>query len=48
MAVGNDGYSSSSAVSGINGIYLGFSVTWVGYNHPDNRGRGHQLRCLSE
>ncbi len=45
--VGNNGYSWSSAVSGINGRFLWFSSRDLDPSHSDGRARGFQLRCLS-
>ncbi len=44
---GNGGYSWISAVKGINGIYLDFSVTGLSPNVTVHRAYGLQLRCLS-
>ncbi|WP_300728666.1 hypothetical protein [uncultured Rikenella sp.] len=46
--VGNDGFSYSSSVSGSNGVYLGFNVTYLNPSRANSRAYGLQLRCLSE
>ncbi|WP_300646603.1 hypothetical protein [uncultured Rikenella sp.] len=46
--VGNYGFSYSSSVSGINGVYLDFYVTGLYPSDAYSRGYGLQLRCLSE
>ncbi|WP_299457443.1 hypothetical protein [uncultured Rikenella sp.] len=46
--VGNNGYSWSSAVSGTDGVNMGFHVTVLYSSLSDNRAYGFQLRCLSE
>ncbi|WP_300646620.1 hypothetical protein [uncultured Rikenella sp.] len=48
MHVGLSGYSWSSAVSGTNGMHLGFNVGWLGPSSAGRRAYGFQLRCLSE
>ncbi|WP_300828924.1 hypothetical protein [uncultured Rikenella sp.] len=48
LAVGNDGYSWSSATSGISGLDLSFSVVWLPPSFAHYRAYGLQLRCLSE
>ncbi|WP_300829330.1 hypothetical protein [uncultured Rikenella sp.] len=48
MSVGNHGFSWSSTVSGTNGMYLNFFVTWLGPSSAYYRGHGLPLRCLSE
>ena len=45
--VGHHGFSYSSSVSGSNGVYLGFDVTWLGPSSASSRAYGFQLRCLS-
>ena len=46
--VGSNGYSWASTVSGTNGMYLGFDVTWLHPSNAGSRAYGFQLRCLSE
>ncbi|WP_294598171.1 hypothetical protein [uncultured Rikenella sp.] len=46
--VGNGGYSWSSTVSGTDGMYLHFLVTWLYPSSTACRANGLQLRCLSE
>ncbi len=46
--VGYGGYSWASTVSGTNGMYLNFFVTWLGPSSAYYRGHGLPLRCLSE
>ena len=46
--VGNGGFSYSSSVSGSNGVYLNFYVTYLYPSHAFSRAYGLQLRCLSE
>ncbi|WP_294596555.1 hypothetical protein [uncultured Rikenella sp.] len=46
--IGNNGYSWSSAVSGTNGVFLGFYTQSLNPSSVDYRGYGLQLRCLSE
>ena len=46
MNVGNNGYNWSSAVSGINGLNLGFNATWLSTGNTNNRANGFQVRCL--
>ncbi|WP_300829057.1 hypothetical protein [uncultured Rikenella sp.] len=48
MSVGNHGFSWSSTVSGTNGMYLNFFVTWLGPSSAYYRAYGFQLRCLSD
>ncbi|WP_294598091.1 hypothetical protein, partial [uncultured Rikenella sp.] len=48
MDVGYGGYSWSSAVSGTNGVFLSFNAQYLNPSNVSNRGRGLQLRCLSE
>ncbi len=45
--VGNNGYSWSSAVSGINGRFLWFNTQDLDPSNTNNRANGRQLRCLS-
>ena len=45
---GNSGYSWSSAVNGLPGIYLYFAATGLNPSDTAGRGFGLQLRCLSE
>ncbi|WP_294593008.1 hypothetical protein [uncultured Rikenella sp.] len=47
-AVGNYGYSWSSAVSVVYGRFLWFYSQGLDPSNSDYRGRGLQLRCLSE
>ncbi|WP_300681824.1 hypothetical protein [uncultured Rikenella sp.] len=47
-SVGNNGFSYSSSVSGSNGVYLHFGVTYLHPSSAYRRGYGLQLRCLSE
>ena len=47
-AVGNNGYSWSSSVSGIRGLFLLFSASGLNPSHPDYRAYGFQVRCLQE
>ncbi len=47
-AVGNLGYSWSSAESGTNAHYLGFHCSWLTPQNANNRARGLPLRCLQE
>ncbi len=46
--VGNYGYSWASTVSGTNGMYLHFHVTYLNLSDAYCRVCGFQLRCLSE
>ncbi|WP_299456961.1 hypothetical protein [uncultured Rikenella sp.] len=46
--VGTYGFSYSSSVSGSNGVYLSFSVTYLHPSDAYHRCHGLQLRCLSE
>ena len=49
--VGYYGYSwasTTSGVSGANGMGLGFCVTWLSPSGAYGRSHGFQLRCLSE
>ncbi|WP_294596659.1 hypothetical protein [uncultured Rikenella sp.] len=46
--VGYYGFNNSSSVSGIHNMYLGFGAQSLTPCNVDYRGRGHQLRCLSE
>ncbi len=46
--VSSNGYSWSSAVSGINGRFLWFSARDIDPINTNTRGHGFQLRCLSE
>ena len=46
--VGNLGYSWSSSVSNTNGLYLGFSATWLITGNTNYRAFGFQVRCLQE
>ncbi|WP_300400040.1 hypothetical protein [uncultured Rikenella sp.] len=46
--VGSSGYSRSSTVNGIDGVYLHFYEASLDPSHMANRARGFQLRCLSE
>ena len=46
--VGRNGYSWSSAVSGVYGMYLGFYATWLLRGSTNNRAYGFQVRCLQE
>ena len=46
--VGNNGYSWSSAVSGIGGRFLWFGSQDLGPSNSDYRAYGLPLRCLSE
>ncbi|WP_294596513.1 hypothetical protein [uncultured Rikenella sp.] len=48
MYVGHHGFSYSSSVSGSNGVYLDFGVTYLGLSNAHSRAYGFQLRCLSE
>ncbi|WP_294600597.1 hypothetical protein [uncultured Rikenella sp.] len=48
MYVSSNGYSWSSAVSGINGRFLWFSARDIDPINTNTRGHGFQLRCLSE
>ncbi|WP_300730610.1 hypothetical protein [uncultured Rikenella sp.] len=47
-SVCNSGYSWSSATSSIQGLDLGFYAQGFNSGNADYRGRGLQLRCLSE
>jgi len=46
--VGNHGFSYSSSVSGSNGVYLNFYVTYLNPSNANSRAYGFPLRCLSE
>ncbi len=46
--VGNNGYSWSSTVSSILGMYLALECGMLDPVHIDSRAYGLQLRCLSE
>ncbi|WP_300728975.1 hypothetical protein [uncultured Rikenella sp.] len=46
--IGNHGYSWSSTVSGIAGVFLIFSTQDFGPSNTNCRAYGFQLRCLSE
>ncbi len=46
--VGNGGYSWASTVSGTNSMNLDFHVAQLYPSYVGSRGRGFQLRCLSE
>ena len=46
--VGSHGFSYSSFVNGINGVYLDFYVTYLNPSYASSRAYGLQLRCLSE
>ncbi|WP_297624190.1 hypothetical protein [uncultured Rikenella sp.] len=48
MHVGNNGFSYSSSVSGIKGVYLGFGTGSLNSDGADCRAYSFQLRCLSE
>ncbi|WP_297626669.1 hypothetical protein [uncultured Rikenella sp.] len=48
MNISGNGYSWASTVSGTNGMYLGFYVTWLNPSIADGHAYGFQLRCLSE
>ncbi|WP_304708829.1 hypothetical protein [uncultured Rikenella sp.] len=48
MNVGNNGFSWSSATSGINGLDLNFNSQNLNTSNSDNRAHGFQLRCLFE
>lgn len=45
-AVGSNGYSLSSAVSGSNAVWLEFRPTLVDPGFTNNRANGLQVRCL--
>lgn len=45
-AVGNNGYSWSSSVNGINGMNLNFNATGLNPSNSNNRAYGFQVRCL--
>ena len=45
---GNYGYSWSSTVGDINGLYLGFLATGLFSTYANSRAYSFQLRCLSE
>ncbi|WP_299458329.1 hypothetical protein [uncultured Rikenella sp.] len=47
-SVGNFGYSWSSAVSSTSGVFLDFGTQYLLPSNVSSRGRGLQLRCLSE
>ena len=47
-AVGNNGYSWSSTISSIQGMYLALECGMLDPVHIDSRAYGLQLRCLSE
>ncbi len=47
-AIGSNGYSWASTVSGTNGMYLNFGVAWLYPSRANYRAYGFQLRCLSE
>ncbi|WP_297627276.1 hypothetical protein [uncultured Rikenella sp.] len=47
-AVGNNGYSWSSTISSIQGMYLALECGMLDPVHASNRGYALQLRCLSE
>ncbi|WP_297830087.1 hypothetical protein [uncultured Rikenella sp.] len=46
--VGSNGYSWSSATSGIGGLDLNFHSQHLNTGFSDGRAHGIQLRCLSE
>ncbi|WP_300829532.1 hypothetical protein [uncultured Rikenella sp.] len=46
--VGNSGYSWSSSFSGTSGVFLYFYTQTLYPSNVYYRGRGLQLRCLSE
>ena len=46
--VSNNGFSWSSAISGIGGMFLYFNAQSLNPSGAVNRGHGLQLRCLSE
>ena len=48
MNVGHHGYSWSSAISSTSGVFLGFNTQYLNPSDVYYRGRGLQLRCLSE
>ncbi|WP_294599297.1 hypothetical protein [uncultured Rikenella sp.] len=48
VSVGSNGFSYSSSVSGSNGVYLHFVVTYLNPSSAGYRAHGFQLRCLSE
>ncbi len=44
--VGNNGYSWSSSVSGVNGVDLNFNAANLNPSNADRRAYGFQVRCL--
>ncbi|WP_300400623.1 hypothetical protein [uncultured Rikenella sp.] len=46
--VGYNGFSWSSATSGIYGLDLNFTSRYLYASYSDGRAHGFQLRCLSE
>ncbi|WP_297628001.1 hypothetical protein [uncultured Rikenella sp.] len=48
MHIGNNGFSWSSAISGFDGMYLGFDSAVIYPSCASSRAGGLQLRCLSE
>ncbi|WP_300730416.1 hypothetical protein [uncultured Rikenella sp.] len=48
VSVGNNGYSWSSTVSSIRGMYLALECGMLDPVHASHRVYGLQLRCLSE
>ncbi|WP_299457025.1 hypothetical protein [uncultured Rikenella sp.] len=48
MDVCRNGYSWSSAISGINSVFVYFGTQGLNPSGADSRGHGLQLRCLSE
>jgi len=47
-AVGHDGYSWASMVSGTLGVFVGFYAQGLNPSSANSRAYGIQLRCLSE
>ena len=48
VSVGNNGFSWSSATSGIYGLDLNFHSQPLYTSYSDSRAHGFQLRCLTE
>ncbi|WP_297626378.1 hypothetical protein [uncultured Rikenella sp.] len=48
MHVGSTGYSLPSSINGIEVVFLSFGTQHLNPQGTNGRGRGFQLRCLSE